>query len=185
MRLKIASLAILGAAAIGISALASPAMAEGKMAKGTKAEGTKAESTMAEGTMAKGKMAKGTMAKGAKVSQAQTRGDQTLGKGQRNVQRQATYSKRIRSANAALPSGRAYRRSAGPVETAGNVAGGAVATAGAIATAPFQAFDNSYNNYYGYGYGGRDWKTYAAHNGLACTPGTTFKGPDGRRHLCQ
>jgi len=68
---------------------------------------------------------------------------------------------------------------------AGNVVGGAVATAGAIATAPFRAFDNSYNydnsnNYYGYGYGGRDWKTYAAHNKLACTPGTTFKGPDGQ-----
>ena len=61
----------------------------------------------------------------------------------------------------------------------------AVATAGAIATAPFRGFDNSYNNYYGYGYGGRDWKTYAAHNGLACTPGTTFKGADGRQQLCQ
>jgi len=35
------------------------------------------------------------------------------------------------------------------------------------------------------GCGGRDWNTYAVHNGLACTPGTTFKGPDGRRHLCQ
>ena len=140
---------------------------------------------MAEGTMAKGKMAKGTMAKGAKVSQAQTRGDQTLGKGQRQVQRHATYSKRVRSANAALPGGRAYRGPAGPVETAGNIAGGAVATAGAIATAPFRGFDNSYNNYYGYGYGGRDWKTYAAHNSLACTPGTTFKGSDGKQHPCQ
>jgi len=181
MRLKIASLAILGAAAIGISALASPAMAEGKMAKGTKSEGT-----MAEGTMAKGKVAKGTMAKGAKYARTETMGSQKLAKGQRH----ATYSKRIRSANAALPGGRAYRRSAGPVETAGNIAGGAVATAGAIATAPFRAFDNtnynnSYNNYYGYGYGGRDWKTYAAHNSLACTPGTMFKGPDGKRHLCQ
>ena len=69
-------------------------------------------------------------------------------------------------------------------EVVGNVVGGAAATAGAIATAPFRAFDNSYN-YYGYGYGGRDWKTYAAHNKLACTPGTTFKGPDGQQHLCQ
>ena len=108
------------------------------------------------------------------------------GKGQRHVQRQATYrSQRIRNANAALPGGKVYRRPAGPGEVAGNVVGGAVATAGAIATAPFRAFDNSYDNYYGYGYGGRDWKTYAAHNGLACTPGTTFKGPDGRRQLCQ
>ena len=171
MRLKTASLAILGTAAIVISVLASPAMAEGKMAKDT---------------MAKDTMAKGTMAKGAKYSQAQAKGDQTLGKGQRDVQRQATYrSQRIRNANAALPRGKVYRRPAGPGEVAGNVVGGAVATAGAIATAPFQAFDNSYDNYYGYGYGGRDWKTYAAHNNLACTPGATFKGPDGQKHPCQ
>jgi len=142
MRLKTASLAILGTAAIVVSVLASPATA------------------------------KGTMAKGAK--------DQTLAKEQRHVQRHATSrSARISNANAV------NRRPAGPGEVAGNVVGGAVGTAGAIATAPFRAFDNSYNNYYGYGYGGRDWKTYAAHNGLACTPGTTFKSADGRRQLCQ
>jgi len=151
MRLKTASLAILGIAAIGISVLASPAMAEGKMTKGA-------------------------MAKGAKHTQTQT-----LGKGQRH----ATYSKRVSNANAALPSRGVYRRPAGPGQVAGNVVGGAVATAGAIATAPFRAANKSYDNYYGYGYGGRDWKTYAAHNGLSCTPGTMFKGPDGRRHLCQ
>src|SRR5438445_12055328 len=79
-RRKTASIAILGTAAIVISVLASPAMAEGKMAKGT-------------------------MAKGAKYSQAQAKGDQTLGKGQRHVQRHATFrSQRIRNANAALPS---------------------------------------------------------------------------------
>jgi hypothetical protein len=140
MRLKTASLAILGTAAIVVSVLASPAMAKGTMAKGAKA--------------------------------------QTLAKEQRHVQPRATYrSERIPNA--------VYRRPAGPGEVAGNVVGGAVATAGAIATAPFRGFDNSYNNYYGYGYGGRDWKTYAAHNGLACTPGTTFKGADGRRQLCQ
>jgi hypothetical protein len=153
-KLKTARLAILGTAAIVVSVLASPAMAEG------------------------------TMTKGAKYTQAQPKGSQTLAKGQHHVQRHATYrSQRIRNANAALPSGRVYRRPAGPGEVVGNVVGGAVATAGAIATAPFRAFDNG--NYYGYGYGGRDWNTYAAHNGLACTPGTTFKGPDGRRHLCQ
>lgn len=155
-KLKTASVAILGAAAIVASVLASPAMAEGKMAKG------------------------------AKYTQAQNKGSQTLAKGQRHVQRHATYrSQRIRNANAALPSERVYRRPAGPGEVAGNVVGGAVATAGAIATAPFRAFDNSYNNYYGYGHGGRDWKTYAERNKLACTPGTTFKGTDGRQHLCQ
>ncbi len=155
-RLKTASLAILGTAAIVVSVLASPAVAEGKMAKG------------------------------AKYTQAQAKGSQTLTKRQRHVLRHVTYrSRRIRNANAALPRGEVYRRPAGPGEVAGNVVGGAVATAGAIATAPFRAFDNSYYNYYGYGYGGRDWKTYAAHNNLACTPGTTFKGPDGRQHLCQ
>jgi hypothetical protein len=150
-----ASLAILGTAAIVVAVLATPAMAEG------------------------------TMAKGAKYTQGQIKGSQTLAKSQRHVQRHATYrSQRIRNANAALPSGEVYRRPAGPGEVAGNVVGGAVATAGAIATAPFRAFDNSYD-YYGYGYGGRDWKTYAERNHLACTPGTTFKGPDGRKHLCQ
>jgi hypothetical protein len=162
MRLKTASLAILGTAAIVVSVLASPAMAEG--AKGAKG------------------------VKGPKYTQAQTNGSQTVAKGQHHGffsrSTRPSAARRIRNANAALPSGRVYRRPAGPGEVAGNVVGGAVATAGAIATAPFRAFDNSYK-YYGYGYGGRDWKTYAAHNGLACTPGTTFKGPDGRQHLCQ
>lgn len=158
-KLKTASVAILGTMAIVASVLASPAMAEGKMAKG------------------------------AKYTQAQNKGSETLAKGQRHVQRHATYrTPRVRDANAALPSGRVYRRPAGPGEVAGNVVGGAVATAGAIATAPFRAFDNSaygYDNYYGYGHGGRDWKTYAERNKLACTPGTTFKGTDGLQHLCQ
>ena len=127
-------------------------------------------------------MAEGKMGKSAKYTQAQTKQSHTLAKGQRH----ATYhNQRVRRANAAMPDERMYRRPAGPGEVAGNVVGGAVATAGAIATAPFRAFDNSYNNYYGYGYAGRDWKSYAAHNSLACTPGTTFKGPDGRRHLCR
>src|SRR5436189_4073743 len=118
-RLKTASLAILGTTAMIISVLASPAMAEGTKAKGT-------------------------MAKSAKHTQAQIKGSQTLAKGQRHVQHHATPSQRISSANAALPSGRVYGRPAGPGQVAGNVVGGAVATAGAIATAPFRAFDNSY-----------------------------------------
>ena len=71
MRLKTASLAILGTAAIVLSVLASPAMAEGTTAKGTM----------------KGTMAKGTMAKSEKYTQAQTKGSQTLAKGQRHMQR--------------------------------------------------------------------------------------------------
>ena len=110
MRLKSASLAILGIAALGASMLASPAVAEGTKAK-----------------------AKHTQAQ-AKVSQS--------AKGQRQVQRHATNrsSQRMRNASAALPGGRGYRGPAGPGELAGNVVGGAVATAGAIATAPFRAF---------------------------------------------
>lgn len=127
-------------------------------------------------------LAKGTMAKGAKDKQV------THAKSQSHMQRRAAYrGERFRDANAVVTRDQ-YGRPMGPVGAAGAVVGGAVATAGAIATAPFRGFDNSYNNYndyYGYGYGGRDWKTYAARNGLACTPGTTFRGPDGQQRLCQ
>jgi hypothetical protein len=64
---------------------------------------------------------------------------------------------------------RCYHR--GPVgaaaDTAAGIAGAAIGTAGAIATAPFR-------NSYAYD---RD--------GYACRPGTWFRGPDGRRHPCQ
>ena len=69
---------------------------------------------------------------------------------------------------------RCYHR--GPVgaaaDTAAGIAGAAIGTAGAIATAPFR---NSY------AYDRRDYRR----NGFACEPGTWFRGPDGRRHLCQ
>ena len=131
-------------------------------------------------------MAKGAMAKGAKGEQA------TQAKSQGHMQRRAaSRSEMFRGANAVVTRDQ-YGGPVGPVGAAGAVVGGAVATAGAIATAPFRAFDsgynsydNSYNNYYGYGYGGRDWKTYAARNSLACTPGTTFRGADGQQRLCQ
>ena len=124
-------------------------------------------------------MAKGTTAKGVNDKQV------THAKSHGHIQRRAAYrGERFRSTDAVVTRDQ-YGRPAGPVGAAGAVVGGAVATAGAIATAPFGGFDNSDNNYYGYGYGGRDWKTYAAHNKLACTPGTTFKGPDGQQHLCQ
>ena len=150
------SLAILGTAAILTSALSGPAMAKGTMAKG---------------------------AKGEQVTHA---------KSQSHMQRRAAHrSERFRGANAVVTRDQ-YSGPVGPVGAAGAVVGGAVATAGAIATAPFRAFDSgynsyddSYNNYYGYGYGGRDWKTYAARNNLVCTPGTTFRGADGQPRLCQ
>jgi hypothetical protein len=160
-RLKTASLAILGTAAILASALAGPAMAKGAKDHQAKCVG----------------------------SNCQIKGPGTLAKDQRHMQRHAAYrGERFRNANAALTSERGdrwNRRAAAPGVVAGNVLGGAVATAGAIATAPFRAWDNNYNSYYGYGYGGRDWKTYAIHNALACTPGTKFRGEDGRQHLCQ
>jgi hypothetical protein len=121
--------------------------------------------------------AKGTMAKGAK--------DKQVTHAQSHMQRRAANrGAQFRDANAVVTRDQ-YGKPVGPVGAAGAVVGGAVATAGAIATAPFRAFDNSYNDYYGYGYGGRDWKTYAARNGLACMPGTTFRGADGRQRLCQ
>ncbi|WGD55866.1 hypothetical protein QA641_19435 [Bradyrhizobium sp. CB1650] len=79
-----------------------------------------------------------------------------------------------------------------PVNTAGAVAGAAVGTAAAVATAPFRGWGNSYaydnsNGYYGRSETGwyGNWDTYAARNGIVCRPGTLFKGDDGRQHLCQ
>jgi hypothetical protein len=63
-----------------------------------------------------------------------------------------------------------------PGDVAAGVIGGAVGTAGAIATAPFRAF--AYNGYYGRPY-------YGYENGFVCRPGTTFIGEDGLRHMCQ
>jgi hypothetical protein len=64
-------------------------------------------------------------------------------------------------------------RDRGPVGAAADVAGAAIGTAGAIATAPFR-------NSYAYD---RD-RDYGP-NGFACHRGQWFKGADGRRHMCQ
>jgi hypothetical protein len=64
-------------------------------------------------------------------------------------------------------------RDRGPVAAAAGVAGAAIGTAGAIATAPFR---NSYAYDRNQDYGP---------NGFACHRGEWFKGGDGRRHLCQ
>lgn len=71
-----------------------------------------------------------------------------------------------------------------PGELAAGVVGGAIGTAGAIASAPFRgayAYDN------GYGYDGdyRYSRSYAEKNGFVCMPGTWFRGQDGRQHICQ
>ena len=75
-----------------------------------------------------------------------------------------------------------------PGDVAAGVVGGAIGTAGAIATAPFRSDAYAY-------YGGRgDWRpgeynpssnNYAARNGFVCQPGTWTTGEDGRRHICQ
>lgn len=81
-----------------------------------------------------------------------------------------------------------------PADTAGAVAGAAVGTAAAVASAPFRSWDNSYayDNSGGYGNYNRgemgwygNWDTYAARNGIVCRPGTWVKGEDGRQHICQ
>ena len=54
-----------------------------------------------------------------------------------------------------------------PGDVTAGVVGGADGTAAAIATSPI---------------GGDE---YARRNGFVCTPGTWFRGEDGRQHLCQ
>ena len=61
----------------------------------------------------------------------------------------------------------------------GDVVGGALGTAGAIATAPFRYENYAYNGYYGNPY------PSAYGSGFVCQPGTTFVGEDGLRHICQ
>jgi hypothetical protein len=76
------------------------------------------------------------------------------------------------------------RRDSGfwPGDVAAGVVGGAIGTAGAIATAPF--LGDSYA-YYNDGYRRAYDDSYGARNGFVCQPGTWFKGEDGRRHPCQ
>ena len=54
-----------------------------------------------------------------------------------------------------------------PADTAAGVVGGAVGTAAAIAAPSIGSTE------------------YARRNGFVCTPGTWFRGEDGRRHICQ
>jgi hypothetical protein len=64
-----------------------------------------------------------------------------------------------------------------PGDVAAGVVGGAIGTAGAIATSPFRGDS--------YAYSATHNDSYAARNGFVCQPGTWFKGEDGRRHICQ
>src|SRR5438270_9616493 len=74
---------------------------------------------------------------------------------------------------------RVYHRNSGfwPGDLAAGVVGGAIGTAGAIATAPFRGDVYAYNDGY---YGNRAY--YGGYNsGIACQPGMTFVGADGLR----
>jgi hypothetical protein len=164
------------AAAILTSALASPAMAQQAVDQGGAKTGQKTEQKTEQKAEQKTEQ---------KASQNQR---QDVRQGQRRVATrhdrnwQSSYNRRDVDRRADRDN------TFEPGNVAAGVVGGAIGTAGAIATAPFgagdaYAYDNG--NYYGYGYGGRDWKTYAAHNALACTPGTWVKGEDGRRYPCQ
>jgi hypothetical protein len=75
-----------------------------------------------------------------------------------------------------------HHRSSGfwPGDFAAGVVGGAIGTAGAIATAPFRNDTYAYNRGY---YGNRYYGGY--NNGFVCQPGTLFMGEDGHRHICQ
>ncbi|SRR5579871_729313 len=66
-----------------------------------------------------------------------------------------------------------------PLGAAAGIVGGAVGTAGAIATAPFRAFDNrdSYAMAQGESYCAQRYRSYDPASG-------TFMGYDGRRHPC-
>jgi hypothetical protein len=64
-----------------------------------------------------------------------------------------------------------------PADVAAGVVGGAIGTAGAIATAPFRGDSYAYNDAY--------YHRYSGPYGFACQPGTMFRGEDGRMHLCQ
>jgi len=66
-----------------------------------------------------------------------------------------------------------------PGDVAAGVVGGAIGTAGAIATAPFRYDAYAYNDYYGNPY------PSAYGSGFVCQPGTTFVGEDGLRHICR
>ncbi len=82
-----------------------------------------------------------------------------------------------------------------PGDVAAGVVGGALGTAGAIASAPFRAFDNSYAYYDGYarypyrGYAhGGEYGYRVSRNDLSgpiCAPGSRVRGEDGRLYRCQ
>jgi hypothetical protein len=77
-----------------------------------------------------------------------------------------------------------------PGDVAAGVVGGALGTAGAIASAPFRAFDDSYayyDGYAGYPYDGEYGYRVSRNDlsGRVCAPGSRLRGEDGRLYRCQ
>jgi hypothetical protein len=147
---------LLGAAVLAASALATPAMAQAVVTNPARCE-----------------------------AQFPNANCQNLGRGNPytdNRHRSASYRQNNGDWN---NDGNRSRTGFWPADVAGDVAGAAIGTAGAIATAPFRAgadsyaYDNSSDNR------GWDTRTYGQRNGFVCEPGTWFKGEDGRRHICQ
>jgi hypothetical protein len=66
-----------------------------------------------------------------------------------------------------------------PGEVAAGVVGGAIGTAGAIASAPFRGGAYDANAYYG----GPD-EVYDYRSSCGPQPGATYRGPDGRWYPC-
>lgn len=73
----------------------------------------------------------------------------------------------------------------GAVDGAFGIAGAAVNTAGAVATAPFRSWDNSYAYFNGPAEQLDARDAYARRNNFVCQPGTWIRGEDGERHICQ
>src|SRR4051812_24627716 len=94
--------------------------------------------------------------------------------------------------------GEGYGTGFWPADVAGDVVGGAIGTAGAIATAPFRAadayaWDNSYASSGGYPGGSINSSSLGTYNSgrvagnwVACAPvGSTVMGQDGLVHTCR
>ncbi|MEH2626046.1 hypothetical protein V1292_004101 [Bradyrhizobium sp. AZCC 1719] len=101
-------------------------------------------------------------------------GNPYTGSYQRQIYRDQAYRDRTYRDRTWRNSYNRYDNGFGPGDVAAGVVGGAVGTAAAIATAPVAAAKAPI--------GGGE---YARRNGFVCTPGTWFRGDDGRRHICQ
>jgi hypothetical protein len=118
-------------------------------------------------------------------------------RGERVANRRAVRTSQ-RSWNDSGWNGGGYGTGFWPADVAGGVVGGAIGTAGAIATAPLRAadayaWDNSYGWNSGYAGGSIDSSSVGSYNSgrvagnwVACAPvGSTVLGQDGLEHTCR